>query len=60
MFDLAVIYLQETLATLTTNEPINRAEGHIEQADLEKREIDSIRKAVKVLNAVGEAVSAAE
>jgi hypothetical protein len=47
----AIHQLEVTLATLTNNEPINRAEGNAVQADLEARCAAEIRQALAVLNA---------
>lgn len=45
----AISSLQATLAVLQTNEPINRQEGHLEQADVEAQSIIEIQEALKVL-----------
>ena len=37
---------------MENNEPINRREGNIEQADLEAANAESYRKAIKVLKAL--------
>jgi hypothetical protein len=48
----AITQLQISLDVLTTNEPINRAEGNTEQADLEAANAAEIRRAIAVLEAV--------
>lgn len=48
----AIGQLEESLATLVANEPINRADGKAEQADLELATADSIRAALAVLRGV--------
>ena len=45
----AITQLQIHLDVLTTNEPINRAEGNTEQADLEATNAAEIRQAIAVL-----------
>ena len=45
----AIVELENSLGVLTTNEPINRKEGNIEQADLEKRNARSFRSAIRFL-----------
>lgn len=58
----AVEALNEALAVVETNEPINRAEGNVEQADLEKENAASFKEALKVLEehqAEGEAPGSA-
>lgn len=45
----AISSLQATLSVLQTNEPINRQEGHLDQADLEAQSITEIQEALKVL-----------
>ena len=45
----AIAQLEITLNILETNEPINRAEGNIEQADLEAASAVEIREALGVL-----------
>ena len=47
----AIAQLQISLETLENNEPINRAEGNEEQADLESRNAADIRQALAILNA---------
>lgn len=47
----AIAYLQTTLSTLETNEPINRLGGDVEQADLESVDAAQIRQAIAVLGA---------
>lgn len=49
--DLARAVLDSHLETLLNNEPINRAEGNVEQADLEAQSAESIRKALSILDA---------
>jgi hypothetical protein len=41
--------LEQQLEILKTNEPINRSEGKIEQADLEARQIEEIDTAIHAL-----------
>lgn len=48
----AITQLQIHLDVLTTNEPINRAEGNTEQADLEAANAAEIRQAIAVLEHV--------
>lgn len=45
----AIAQLKVALDVVTTNEPINRAEGAIEQADLERESADQFRKAIGIL-----------
>lgn len=45
----AISQLEIYLNVLETNEPINRAEGDIPQADLEKKNAEEIRQALKLL-----------
>jgi hypothetical protein len=45
----AITQLEVTLDVLETNEPINRAEGNIAQADLEATNAAEIRDALGVL-----------
>lgn len=47
----AIEQLEISLETLVTNEPINRAEGNTEQADLEAENASEIRQALAVLKA---------
>lgn len=47
--ELAVAALEQSLSVVETNEPINRAEGNIEQAQLEAETAESIREAITVL-----------
>lgn len=47
----AIITLETALHTLETNEPINRKEGNIEQADIEAANAAEIRQALATLNA---------
>lgn len=45
----AIVQLQIALDVVTTNEPINRAEGKVEQADLERDNAEQFRNAIGVL-----------
>lgn len=45
----AIVELETALDTMTTNEPINRREGNIAQADLERDNARSFRSAIRVL-----------
>lgn len=45
----AIAILEIALETAQTNEPINRAEGEIEQADLEARNAVDFIEALQVL-----------
>ena len=45
----AIMELENSLEVLTTNEPINRKEGNIEQADLERKHARSFRSAIRFL-----------
>lgn len=45
----AITNLEISLETLENNEPINRAEGNIAQADLELRNAREIREGLRVL-----------
>lgn len=47
----AVAQLEIALNVVTTNEPINRAEGKVEQADLERANAEQFRAAIDVLRA---------
>jgi hypothetical protein len=47
----AIAQLEISLAVMITNEPINRAEGKTEQADLEAVNASEIRQALAVLKA---------
>ena len=47
----AINTLTIALETLENNEPINRAEGSVEQADLEAANASEIRSALSVLKA---------
>ncbi len=47
----AINELTIALETMETNEPINRAEGNTEQADLEAENAADFRKALAVLRA---------
>lgn len=47
----AITELTIVLATLENNEPINRASGNVDQADLEARSAADIRQALAVLKA---------
>ena len=51
----AIIELEIALDVLTTNEPINRAEGKIEQADSEASKAAEISKAIACLKRISEA-----
>jgi hypothetical protein len=46
-----IVVLEIALNTLVTNEPINRAEGNVEQADLEVKNAAEIRAALSILRA---------
>mgnify|MGYP001450014166 CR=1 FL=1 len=48
----AIAHLEQYLETLETNEPINRAEGNEEQADLEAKNATEVRAALAVLRSV--------
>lgn len=50
----AITELEISLITLVTNEPINRARGDTEQADLEARSAAEIRQALAVLRAASD------
>jgi hypothetical protein len=45
----AISTLEIALDVLLTNEPINRAEGNVEQADFEAKNAEDIRKALAAL-----------
>ena len=47
----AIVELEIKLEILEINEPINRAEGNIEQADTEAANASEIRQALAVLKA---------
>ena len=47
----AITELEIALETMETNEPINRAEGNTEQADLEAANAADYRQALAVLKA---------
>ena len=47
----AIAQLEISLDVMVTNEPINRAEGKTEQADLEAVNASEIRQALAVLKA---------
>lgn len=47
----AISILEIALETMVTNEPINRREGNVDQADLEARNATEIRQALTVLRA---------
>lgn len=49
--DYAIAELERALGVLENNEPINRAEGNLEQADLEADGARDIRAALGVLRA---------
>lgn len=57
--DGAVATLEVALDVLKTNEPINRAEGNMEQANLEARNAADIERALKLLR-MDSAISAQE
>ena len=48
---IPISYLEATLSTMETNEPINRAEGNVAQAELEAVSAAEIRQALAVLRA---------
>ena len=48
----AISQLEIKLSTLEDNEPINRAEGDVEQANREASEAAEIRQAIAILKAV--------
>lgn len=45
----AIEYLKITLEILKTNEPINRAEGNLSQADMEKHDIGELERVIGYL-----------
>lgn len=45
----AIVALQMRLQVLETNEPVNRAEGNVDQADYERDAIAEIKQAIAVL-----------
>ena len=47
----AIVQVEISLEPLVTNEPINRAEGNTEQADMEAVNASEIRQALAVLKA---------
>ena len=49
---LVIATLEHALETMLTNEPINRREGNIEQANLEAQSAAEIREALHILKAV--------
>ena len=49
-FDAALAILAINLQTMENNEPINRAAGQIDQAELERKTAESIRAAMSCLN----------
>lgn len=49
MKSYAVATLEIALETLRTNEPINRAEGKVEQADLEAESAKELEAALQLL-----------
>lgn len=49
----AITYLETSLNVLETNEPINRSEGNVEQADCEAVAIFQIKEGIKVLKEAG-------
>lgn len=50
----AINTLTIALEVLENNEPINRAEGNVEQADLEAANAVELREALAALNASGQ------
>lgn len=50
----SISQLEIALATMENNEPINRREGNIEQADLELANAEDYRMAIEVLKIVSE------
>jgi hypothetical protein len=48
----AINELEIRLSVMENNEPINRAEGNIAQADLEAANAASYRKAIEALRAI--------
>lgn len=48
----AISHLEVYLHTLETNEPIHRAEGNSEQADLELVSVEEVRQALSLLYAM--------
>lgn len=50
----AITTLEIALDTLAHNEPINRAEGKVEQADFEKKQAEEIRRALATLKHVSQ------
>jgi hypothetical protein len=48
-YGLAAEQLKQSLDTVTTNSPINRREGNLEQAALEEKSAESFRAAIKAL-----------
>jgi hypothetical protein len=51
----AISILQIAQESLLNNEPINRANGKLEQADLERQSIEDIDKALTVLHFIEDA-----
>lgn len=49
--DAAIATLEISLSVLETNEPINRARGDVDQADLEAESAAQTRKALEILRA---------
>lgn len=45
----AIAELERSLSVMRTNEPINRRGGNVKQADLERENADSYKKAIKFL-----------
>lgn len=54
----AITQLEISLQVLENNEPINRAAGNIEQADLEARNATEYRQALSILKNINETISA--
>lgn len=50
----AISNLEIYLDILVTNEPINRSEGNVEQADLELKNAEEVREALGILKAAQE------
>jgi len=52
MLEPAVSELKRSMETLLNNEPINRKEGNVRQANLERNNAQSFGKAIEVLSAI--------
>lgn len=50
----AITVLESSLHALENNEPIQRSDGRIEQADASAKQADQIRKALAILRAANE------